>query len=132
MQRHAGSRNPHERQDIFSKNWRRGDLRIVAHAMRGPLGGRKQFSGPRAIAKKTLRELLSAALSSPVQQVSSQVESAVPAIWADAFVTSLRDHRFRGLVQTGHSDVTNLSMLEGCLTLPANKNPCGHFVTSAG
>ena len=105
--------------------------------MRGGLGGRKQFSGPRAIAKKTLCELLRAALSSPVllsavQQVGSQVESAVTAIWADAFVTSLRDDRFRGIVQTGHSDVANLRMLEGCLTLPADKNPCGHFVTSAG
>jgi hypothetical protein len=68
----------------------------------------------------------------PIQQVGSQVETAVPAIWADGFVTSLRDHRFRGIVQTGHSYVADLRMLEGCLTLPANKNPCGHFATSAG
>ena len=102
-------------------------MRIVAHTMRGQLGGRKQFSGPRSIAKTTLSGLLSA-----VQQVGSQIESAVSAIWADAFVTSLRDNRFRGIVQTGHSDVANLRMLEGCLTLPANKNPCGHLSPQSG
>jgi hypothetical protein len=90
-------------------------------------GRTRTVSGFRSVAKRTLCGLLSA-----VQQVGSQVEGAVPTIWADAFVTRLRDHRFRGVVQTGHSYVADLRMLEGCLALPTNKNPCGHLSPQPG
>jgi hypothetical protein len=50
---------------------------------------------------------------SPIQQVSTQVLGAVSAIWADAFVTSRWNARFWRVVETSHSHIANLRVLEG-------------------
>src|ERR1035438_5833934 len=54
LQRHARSRNSHERENISSKDRSREQCRFVAHKMRRRLGGPKQFLGPCANEKSAL------------------------------------------------------------------------------
>jgi hypothetical protein len=63
---------------------------------------------------------------SPVQQVRAPVVGTVSAIRADALVTSRRNIRLWRIVQTSHSHVANLRVLEFRFALRTDENPFGH------
>jgi hypothetical protein len=127
VQRHARSRNSHEWKNLFGKDRFGANLHIVAHTLLGQLDRCKRFPDPRSLAKTTLCRRLS-----PITQICSLVDCAVPAIWADAFVTSRRNLRFRRQRQACHSHVANLRMLKFRLALRANENPCRHLAPPRG
>ena len=111
-----------------------GEICVSLHTRdRGQLGGRKQFSGPRSIAKTTLHGLLSPILfkRGTIGRFAGR-ERCARNLGRRIRDQAAENLGFRGIVQTGHSDVANLRMLEGCLTLPANKNPCGHVAPRPG
>ena len=127
MQRHARSRNFHEWKNLFGKDRFGANLHIVAHTLLGQLDSCKRFPDPRSTAKTTLSGPLS-----PIHQICSLVDCAVSAIWADTFVTSRRNLRFRRQRQACHSHVANLRMLKFRPALRANENPCGHLSPPRG